>query len=482
MRRIAFVALLAHVGGVPASFGQDLPGAVAEQLRELTAQVTLMRQELAAAREESAGLRRDLDDVRRQLAVPPVAAAELQEKLAEDHQLLAAKVEDQYQSKVGSGSRYRVTLSGMALLNLVSSRGAVDSLDLPAYARGREPGESNGAFGASMRQTILGLDVTGPTLFGARTRGEIRTDFYGTLPGVQGGETTSFLRLRTAKLELDWQNHSLLVGQDVPFMSPNSPTSIASTAYPALWSAGNLWAWTPQVRMTHRIHTGDRTRLLIQYGLLDPLTGEVPPDEYRRIPTAGESTRTPALAARIGLQREGGDRNASAGFGTYYSRQNWGFDRRVNAWAVTADWDLPVHRYFSFSGELYRGRAIGGLGGGTGSTLLRNGPLTSPATAIRPVESEGGWGQLKFKPVQRWEFNAALGGDFPFRLPAAGFGPVFNEPALRPRRNTNAFWNVIYQPRTNLLFSVEYRRLWSLELDDARRRAGHVSVGAGVLF
>jgi len=41
--------------------------------------------------------------------------------------LLAAKVEDQYQSKVESASKYRVRLSGIALMNLFSNQGAVFS-------------------------------------------------------------------------------------------------------------------------------------------------------------------------------------------------------------------------------------------------------------------------------------------------------------------------------------------------------------------
>lgn len=447
--------------------GQD----VAAQVRELTALVNQMRQELSDVKRESADLRQQLEALRAQ--APPV--------LTEEHELLAAKVDDQYQTKVESGSKNRVKLSGIALFNATSSSGSVNSADLPAFATKVGPGQSNGAFSASVRQSILGLDVEGPTLAGAKTRGELRVDFYGAMPGVSDGVSTTFMRMRTAKLVMDWKNRTLEIGQDTPFISPLSPTSLAQTAYPALASSGNMWAWTPQVHMTHRLQATQTTKVLVQYGVMDPLTGEIPPSEYDRIPTAGERSRQPAYAFRLGAQRTG-QRQATAGIGAYYSRQNWGFQRRIDSWAVTADWDLPLGRFVSLSGELYCGRAIGGLGGGSSSTVLLTGPTTSASTSVLALNSGGGWAQLKYKPAQRWEFNAAYGGDFPFKLARPGFPAVFGSEDPRPKRNSSAFWNFIYQPRNNLLFSLEYRRLWTTQFDYPQRRAGHLSLGAGILF
>ena len=481
MRGIALLAFFVCLGEAPAVYGQVTTDAVAAQVRELTALVNQMRQELADSKRESGESRQQLNTNRGELdalrgpAAPQVAA------LAEEQELLAAKVEDQYQTKVESGSKSRVKLSGIALLNLISTHGAVNSLDLPEFAVGRKPGESNGAFGASVRQSIIGLDVEGPTFAGAKTHGELRLDFFGGMPAEQDGVTTGFVRMRTAKLVMDWGKHTLEAGQDAPFISPLSPTSLAQTAYPALANSGNIWAWIPQVHMTHRFQVSPKTKLLVQYGVMDPLTGEIP-QEYDRVPTAGEHSRTPAYAFRLGGQRTTGQRQTSGGLGAYYSRQNWGFQRRVDSWAVTADWDLPLGRLVSFSGELYRGRAIGGLGGGSSSTVLLTGATSSPWTSVLPLNSAGGWAQMKYKPLQRWEFNAAYGGDFPFRLSRPGFPALFAPEDPHPKRNSSAFWNTIYQPRTNLLFSLEYRKLWTSQFDDLRRKASHVSLNVGILF
>ncbi len=62
-------------------------------------------------------------------------------KLEDNQELTDAKVLDQSQTKVESGSKYRVRLSGMVLLNAFETRGSVDNLDFPEVAtRSRSAG------------------------------------------------------------------------------------------------------------------------------------------------------------------------------------------------------------------------------------------------------------------------------------------------------------------------------------------------------
>jgi len=72
------------------------------------------------------------------------------------------------------------------------------------------------------------------------------------------------------------------------------------------------------------------------------------------------------------------------------------------------DWDLPLGRLFSLSGEAYRGRAIAGLGAGVSGSVLFTGPSSVPTSSVPRVDSAGGWSQLKFKPLERIEFNAVF--------------------------------------------------------------------------
>ena len=60
-------------------------------------------------------------------------------KIGEDIQLVDAKINDQYQTKVESGSKYRLRLSGIVLLNIFGNSGAVDNIDFPSLAEAPNP-------------------------------------------------------------------------------------------------------------------------------------------------------------------------------------------------------------------------------------------------------------------------------------------------------------------------------------------------------
>jgi hypothetical protein len=404
------------------------------------------------------------------------------DKLGENQQLLEAKVDDQYQTKVESSSKYRVKLSGIALLNVFSNRGTVDNLDLPDFALERGPLDSSGSFGATVRQSMLGLEVFGPELAEARTSANVQMDFFGGFPGTVDGATTGLIRLRTATMRLDWDHTSVVAGQDAPFFSSLSPTSLASLADPAMSYSGNLWTWTPQVRVEHRVVMTEGSDFVVSAGIMDPLTGEIPSGKYYRQPDAGERSRQPAYALRLGWSSSAWKQPFTFGLGSYYSRQHWGFGRNVDAWAVTADWQVPFGRKLGLSGEFYRGRALGGLGAAEGRSVIFDGPLNSPATSEVGLNVVGGWTQLKISPTQKLEFNGAFGEDMPYAQDLNRFTTNLSYVASQVNRNQTGFLNFIYHARSNLLFSAEYRKLWTFEKYEVKQRADVIDLSMGVLF
>ena len=262
--------------------------------------------------------------------------------LEEEYQLLSGKVDDQYQTKVESASKYRVRLSGIVLMNLVSNQGVVDSIDLPTLAYARPPGGSGGSFGATLRQSEVGFETFGPAVAGAKTTADLQLDLAGGFPSVPNGIDSGLVRLRTATMRMDWTNTSVVVGQDAIFFSPNSPTSFASLAVPALSAAGNLWGWIPQIRVEHRVALGDRSSLIFQGGILDPVSGEAPGTGYYREPGPGEASRQPAYGTRVAWTRNVFGQPLHLGVGGYYSRQDYGFGRNVDGWAGMTDIELPL--------------------------------------------------------------------------------------------------------------------------------------------
>jgi cell division septum initiation protein DivIVA len=479
-----------------------------QQVRELRDAVAEMRSEASQYRAETAELRRELESSRNPQApvvavapaedqsqpAPAAAAAEaststpapsLEQRIAslEDAaELINSKVDDQYQTKIESASKYRVRLSGMVLMNLFSNRGTVDNADFPSYAPGPTALSSDGSFGATLRQSELGLEVFGPQVAGAKTSGEVQVDFAGGIPNTLDGVNYGVVRLRTASMRMDWDHTSIVAGQDALFFSPLSPTSFASLAIPAFGYSGNLWGWIPQVRIEHRFDISDKQKITIQGGILDNLVGEPPYTAFLRQPQAGESSAQPAYAARFAWSRSIHGQPLTLGTAAYYSRQNWGFEHYTDGWAGMADWEIPLAQRFSFTGEFYRGRAIGGLGGGIGQTVIFSGSPLDPATQVRGLNTIGGWSQLKFRATTKLEFNGGFGLDNPYASDALAFPAGESYYAVPLLKNRSALVNFVYRPRSDLLFSAEYLRLRTSQIYNDNNSAEQFNLVMGVLF
>ncbi len=479
-----------------------------EQVRELQSAVAEMRAENQRAQAESAELRRQVEELRTASAArpampsegeaaadpsetaPPQSAEQQDQKqkavrdarAEEEYDLLAGKVDDQYQTKVESASKYRMRLSGIVLMNLFSNSGSVDNIDVPTLAYETAPGYSNGSIGATLRQSEIGFEVFGPRLAGAKTRADLQLDFGGGFESAPNGVNSGLVRLRTGTMRLDWENTSVVAGQDTLFFSPTSPTSFASLTVPALTYAGNLWGWVPQVRVEHRVSVGEESSLTFQGGILDPLSGEAPAAASYRLPGPGEASRRPAFGTRVAWTHSLFGQPVVWGFGGFYSRQNYEFGRNVDAWAGMTDLEVPLSHKFSLSGKLYRGRGLGGLYGGIGRSVLFSGDPSSPSTVVRGLDTVGGWTQLKYQATSKLEFNAAFGLDNPYAndLKAFPYAQAYGDPTLA--RNSGGFANVIFRPRSDLLFSAEYRRLKTYTIDYGPSSADHVNLMMGVLF
>jgi hypothetical protein len=337
-----------------------------------------------------------------------------------------------------------------------------------------------------LRQSILGFEAFGPELWGARTSANVNFDFGGGFPSVYNGVDSGLVRLRTAALRLDWKNTSLIAGQDQLFLSPFSPTSFASVIVPAMSYSGNLWAWTPQLRVEHHFVLAHDSTITLQGALMDNLTGQ-PPSDYQyvwyRDPSAGEESRQPAYGARVAYSHPLFGQTFTLGAGGYYSRENWGYERNVDGWAGTLDVNLPLSSRFALSAAFYRGAAIGGLGAALGRSVVYDGLLSDPSTEVASLNAVGGWAQLKFRATSKLEFNGAFGQDSPFAADVRYFGGqgLSYAPAYLTG-NRAAFGNVIYRPRSDLLFSMEYRRLRTFTIYDNSYEAGQLNMSMGVLF
>jgi hypothetical protein len=486
-----------------------------EQVRQLRTLMDEMRTENAQSRSEMEQLRQDLKTTRALLEQPgsqngaavaanstpssgispmapevpgptnPGSPAQTEtriQKLEESTSLLASKIDEQYQTKVETASKYRARLHGIILMNAFRNIGGSDNLDFPDFAQPVPRGFPQATLGATLRQSEIGLEIFGPNLAGAKTSANIQFDFAGGFAATGNSVNFGLIRMQTASLNFDWEHTSVIAGQDSLFFSPLSPTSFASLATPAFAYGGNLWGWTPQLRVEHRFSVSDQQTLTVQAGILDNLDWEYQSDPFYRMPQAGELSGQPAYALRTSWSRPLKDHPLTFGVAGYYGKQDWTWDRYVNAWAGMADWEVPISHRLSLSGEFYRGRGIGGLGGAVGRAIAYGGDPFRGSTPIRGLNAAGGWTQLKLQITPKVELNGVIAEDDTFTGDVRGFASDTNNFGPILGRNRGALGNVVFRPRSDLVFSAELRRLRSFPIYSNSSMTNQVNLSMGILF
>jgi hypothetical protein len=512
--------LLVIVLGTPANFVSAQATSqenLSQEIQKLTAAMARTQAQLEQSQRQLDEMRNQLTELQRQMAqsganagtqspgpvsasssssqAKPEAASAAIQDIRERQAMQESQIATQEQSKVESESKYPVKVTGLLLLNGFVNTGAVDMATTPTVAL---PG--SGSTGASVRQTVLGIDARGPHLFGARSYADLWVDFDGspasdssttTYSGYYNANTT-LLRLRTAHAGLQWEHTEAYFSLDHPIFSPDAPTSLTAVAIPALAWSGNLWTWNPQVGITRDFGPSDSRGIRLQAALIDvgdaPLSPPAPTSGISTPtpPSSAEQSRWPGVEARVELRgpvvNNNEDRN-HFGVGGYFaphysSLLGQGFD----SWAGTLDARLLLPARLEFTGSFYRGQALGGLGGGAYKDFAYKADSDSTGYYFRPLDDVGGWTQLKERLSERLEFNAAFGIDNAFadelRRYAVSGGTTYQNLA----RNRTYTGNVIYSPSSYLQFSLEYRHLESSPVLGLPAGSNIIGLGAGYKF
>lgn len=459
-----------------------------ERLNALTAELDQTRGQLAAAVDEIHRLRVDLEAA--QVGNAPEVSdekdvAQLAESVArirEDQDAIQEQVKVHEQDKVETLSRYRLWFNGLILFNAFVNRGTADSPDLPNIALPDYNQATNNAVGASVRQTILGLNAIGPHLFGAKSSADLNLDFFSNEGAEPYPAASGIARIHTAHLRLEWPHDRIEFGFTEPLISPLSPTSYASVAQPPLAWAGNLSAWAPQLKFEHQFQLNDTSLLAIEVGLWDAVYGGTNLHSYQALPSPDESEKWPAVESRVSFTADS-QSPFHIGVGGYRGALKTYYGTTVPSWAVSTDLAFQISPKLSISGELYRGSSLAGLGGGSHKDILTGSdPSTGDERSIG-LNAVGGWAQLKLAWSPEAEFNAAVGED-------SGYGRDFRALVLAPSsnpistlaRNQMVTANFIFRPKTYLILSPEYRRILSGQLSGTSYVANLFTLSAGYSF
>ena len=380
----------------------------------------------------------------RDSAASDTTLAERLERAERALERLQRQMEEQSQAKVSSRLRNRVELSGLILANGFSNNERVNNADNPQFVVPPDTtGLPNAAVGGTVRQSRIGLNVSGAQALGATLGADIQIDFYGGHPRSAGERTFPVPRIRTAFARLDWRHLGLLVGQETQIISPLTPSSFAAIGIPEFTDAGNLWFWIPQVRLTYE--TGARPRFGLQGAALAPVLGAPPPADSLLTPpaTAAEKSQRPFVQGRAYIGWGDGETESQIGVGIHHGWIATAGDSLLSSEALTADIRLALGEKVLLLAEgFFNGAALAGLGGG--------GIAQSFGINGVPVDTRGGWAQLNIRPSFEWEIGGGYGMDDPDDA---------DLPATARLKNTIIEGHLHWRPGGGLVIGAAFRRL-----------------------
>jgi hypothetical protein len=423
---------------------------IEQENRDLAEQVRALRAELGAARAS--------EPERAALAgipAPPAAPPPLAEKVAVNENRIA----EQAQTKVEASQKLPIVLTGMVLFNSFLNGRANGGSEYPTIA---SITSNSTAGGATLSQSVVGLKFQGPQIFGG---GQISGSAF---LDAWGGTTSSLnhlIRLRTATVQIDWKNTTVLVGQDKPIVSPREPNSLAQVAVSPLTGAGNLWLWSPQVRVDQRFAFGSQAGLTAQLGVYE--TSE--PSYFARggDNTGIASTPRPALEGRFELWRKFGESariEVAPGFHDSTSHAG-GFSAPSHLFTV--DWLIQPVSKIQFTGMFFTGENAAGLGG------LRQGFTIFNDIRAVPVGATGDWAQLSILATKRLTFNI-FGGQENDNIANLLNGDI----------HTNSMYagNAIYRLGSNVLLGAEVSQVRTNYFLLPSRLNNHYDLSLAYLF
>ncbi len=357
--------------------------------------------------------------------------------------------------------RRTVQISGVVLVNGFFTNARTNNSDVPQLAENDTSGVAGS--GGSIRQTRFGVFVTDPDVLGGSFSGELDTDFFGGQLPSSGGRTFPLLRVRRAIGTLQWTHLQLLFGQESPLVAERSPRSLASVGFPDFAGAGNLWLWLPQARVTFEM--GYSLRLALQGAVLAPASG-APQSAFATQPDSAERSKRPSLQGRLRLGWGPADDPSEIAVGGHVGwlrSDSVGGDSLIDSRAITIDARISIG-FLELIGEAYNGQGLAGLGGGgIGQNVAAGGDA---------LRSQGGWAQLKLRPMRPIMFGVGCGIDDPDDRDVPLGGRL---------QNIACEGHLEWRPPGPLLFGFEFRRI-STRYRTGDARVSHLNLAAGYRF
>ncbi len=207
-------------------------------LDQLTSELEKMEQKLEESQNEVTQLRTELGSMRAQLAEKNQSELATKDadalrasvaRLQDQTEVLQAEVKLHDQTKVESGLKYPVRISGTLLFTSLLNSGTPDDIDLPIVAEPQQQGKPSGSLSASVRQTVVDIALTGSHLQVQRELANVDLDFNGGMPYADYNRAAGpFDCAALCGSGMAWA--SITADLSGPLISPWEPTSWVSVA------------------------------------------------------------------------------------------------------------------------------------------------------------------------------------------------------------------------------------------------------------
>jgi hypothetical protein len=365
------------------------------------------------------------------------------------------RIEEQAQTKVETSQKFPIRIAGMALFNAFLNSKQSGGNDYPVVAAAPGAGHD----GATVRQTIIGLEFGGPrTIWGGKVNGSVYMDFF-------AGATNSAMRVRTASIEIAWKDRSVMAGLEKPIFNPREPSSLAQVGISPLTGAGNLWLWLPQVRFDQDVRFSATSGVRAQVGAVQ--TREIGPYVGAVVPEAAR----PAAEGRVNFYHKlDEDRRLEIAGGFHASTTHAG-GQSIPSTLFAMDWFFNPWKPLEFTGVFYSGQNVAHLGSGTRQGFAVY--TLYGKTYGTAVESRGGWAQATLHVLPRLDlhfFNGQVD-DANYNLGTGSIG-----------KNLLFGGNAYFRVAPNVLMGLEASQLRTTYLGQGVRINNHYDLALAYLF
>lgn len=426
-----------------------------EQNRALAAEVQDLKNELAA-RPSSAAPTPSMSPAAAAEAAPENAApaATVEERLG----IQESRVEEQAQTKVEASQKYPVTLTGTVLFNSYMNSRLDNGQEYPTAVT---PSPGAQSAGATLRQTIIGLEYHGPrTFLGGTVHGSVYMDFF-----TGGINFNSTFRLRTGAVHLDWKTRSVMVGIEKPIFNPREPASLAQVGISPLTGAGNLWLWVPQARVEQDFAFNGSTGVRLVTGVIE--THETAPYDVATSTVTVQPNR-PGIEGRYEFYRDlGEERRFEIATGFHASTTHAG-GFSIPSRVLSFDALFRPQKRFEITGVFFTGQNVSNLGTGTidnGYAIYRN--YASAITA------RGGWSQLTIHATRRADFHLFAGAQY-YESRVFGIGDA--------TRNAQYGVNLFFHVAPNVILGPEISQIRTMYVTNGTRLLNHYDLALAYQF